>query len=106
MNLQYHIVLEGQLGQRAGTLTLTAENGDVTGTFYVLGHENPVRGTIKGDTLELFHDLRTAVSVLPCRTTAELCGNELFGTVTTGSAVLRFSGEKIDTKGEPNEFSK
>lgn len=105
MNLQYHIVLEGQLGQRAGTLTLTAENGGVTGTFAVLGRENPVRGKITGSTLELFHDLRTAVSVLPCRTTAELCGNALFGTVTTGSAVLCFSGEKIDTKGEPHEVS-
>ena len=28
----YQIVLDGQLGQRAGTLSWTEENGDVNGT--------------------------------------------------------------------------
>lgn len=94
MKLNYHIVLEGQLGRREGTLSLSEDTGSVTGTFRILGYENPVRGTIKGNTLELFHDLHTAVSVLSCRTTAELCGNELYGTVIIGKVVLRFAGEK------------
>lgn len=94
MQLNYHIVLEGQLGRREGTLTLSDNVGEITGAFCILGHENPVRGTIQGNALELFHDLHTAVSVLSCRTTAELCGNELYGTVVIGNTVLCFTGTK------------
>ena len=74
----YQIVLDGQLGQRAGTLSWTEENGDVNGTFSLLGFDNPVRGKRLGQRLELFHNLRTAVSVLSCRTQAELRGGRAF----------------------------
>lgn len=86
MTQSYQIVLDGQLGQRAGTLSWTEENDDVTGIFSLLGFDNPVQGKRQGQRLELFHNLRTAVSVLSCRTQAELRGTSFSGLFSIGTA--------------------
>lgn len=94
MTQSYQIVLDGQLGQRAGTLSWTEENDDVTGIFSLLGFDNPVQGKRLGQRLELFHNLRTAVSVLSCRTQAELRGDELFGVVFYRNSQMKLRGKR------------
>lgn len=67
---RYDVVLDGQLGERRGTLTWTEMGGRLT------------------------HTLRTAVSLLRCCTHAELRGRELCGTITSGRSRIRFRGKK------------
>ena len=71
---RYDVVLDGQLGERRGTLTWTETDGRLTGTFTLFGIDNPVIGRRSGAVLELTHTLRTAVSLLRCCTYAELRG--------------------------------
>lgn len=39
---RYDVVLDGQLGERRGTLTWTETDGRLTGTFTLFGIDNPV----------------------------------------------------------------
>lgn len=94
MAQRYDVVLEGQLGERRGTLVWTETDGQLTGTFTLFGLDNPVTGCRSGAALELTHTLRTAVSLLRCCTHAELCGGELRGTITSGRSRIRFRGKK------------
>lgn len=94
MVYRYDIVLDGQLGERWGTLSWTEMGGAVRGTFSLLGVDNPVRGRLEGERLELFHALKTAVSTLECRTCAQLCGDELSGTVISGRSRMGFHGSR------------
>lgn len=93
---RYDVVLDGQLGERRGTLTWTETDGRLTGTFTLFGIDNPVIGRRSGAVLELTHTLRTAVSLLRCCTHAELRGRELCGTITSGRSRsrIRFRGKK------------
>lgn len=94
MTQSYDIVLDGQLGQRFGTLRWTETDGEVNGVFSLLGFDNPVSGRREGLTLELTHRLRTAVSTLMCRTLAELSGDELSGVVLSGDSRMALRGKK------------
>lgn len=67
---RYDVVLDGQLGERRGTLTWMETDGRLT------------------------HTLRSAVSLLRCCTHAELRGRELCGTITSGRSRIRFRGKK------------
>ena len=90
----YDVVLDGQLGERFGTLTWTQTGNEITGSLFLLGCSNPICGTRNGQTLELTHELRTAVSLLRCRTHAKLCGEELSGVVESDSARMKLRGKK------------
>lgn len=91
MTEKYDVVLDGQLGERFGTLTWTETGNSVTGSLSLLGFDNPVTGTREGRILKLFHRLRTAVSTLDCQTRLELHGSRLSGVVTSlyGSMNIR-----------------
>lgn len=95
---RYDVMLDGQLGERRGTLTWTETDGRLTGTFTLFGIDNPVIGRRSGAVLELTHTLRTVVSLLRCCTHAELRGRELCGTITSGRSRIRFRGKKTDGK--------
>ena len=45
---RYDVVLDGQLGERRGTLTWTETDGRLTGTFTLFGSDNPVIGCCSG----------------------------------------------------------
>ena len=94
MTQKYEVVLDGQLGERFGTLTWTEAGGDVTGCISLLGFSNPISGKREGQTLELTHKLKTAVSTLVCKTYAELCGDELTGVVVSDYARMKLRGKK------------
>ncbi len=104
MTQSYDIVLDGQLGQRFGTLRWTETGGEVSGVFSLLGFDNPVSGRREGLKLELTHRLRTAVSTLICRTHAELSGDELSGIVLSGDSRMDLHGKK-QKDGYKNEIS-
>ena len=91
---KYDIVLDGQLGQRFGTLIWTETDGNVSGRLSLLGFDNPVSGKCEGQRLELVHQLRTAVSTLSCRTCVELRGSELTGVVTCGHGCMNIRGKE------------
>ena len=81
MTQSYEIVLDGQLGQRIGTLCWTETGGQVRGVISLLGFDNPICGRREGEELELTHRLRTAVSTLDCETHIRLQDGGLSGTV-------------------------
>ena len=91
---QYEIILESQLGQRYGTL-VWQENaaGQITGIFSLMGIDNPISGQKDGQRLSFSHDLRTAVRVLNCHTVLTLCGDSLYGTVSSERSVMKISGK-------------
>ena len=90
----YDVILDGQLGERFGTLMWKETGSDVSGNLLLLGFENPICGKRNGQTLELTHRLQTAVSTLACRTHAELHGEELSGVVVSDSARMKLRGKK------------
>ncbi len=96
MKETYNIVLEGQLGERRGRLEWEDIGGAVCGRLSLLGFENALTGERHGGILCLVHELRTAVGRLCCRTTIQLCGRHLYGTIQTGSASLPLRGEKTE----------
>lgn len=102
---QYDIILDGQLGQRSGTLTWTEQDGCIDGSFFLLGYDNPIQGTRHGHTLELHHQLRTAVRTLDCETHLELCEDALSGVVTSNHSKMNFRGKRRK-KGSPHEIPK
>lgn len=91
---KYDVVLDGQLGQRFGTLALDEADGGIRGCFSLLGFDNPVSGSRAGRKLVLRHRLRTMLSTLDCETQAELRGDEIFGVVTSQYSSMRFHGRK------------
>ena len=94
MTKTYEVILEGQLGQRAGILSWTETEGQISGTFSLLGFDNPVTGTRTEMRLELIHNLRTAVSTLQCQTELVLEGGALSGTVQFQDGRMRIHGTK------------
>ena len=91
---RYDIILESQLGERFGTLSWTEEGERVRGTLFLLGVENPVSGRRDGQNLELSHPLRTAVSLLSCRTFAQLCGDLLSGKIVSNGGTMKLRGKR------------
>ena len=96
----YEVVLDGQLGERFGTLRWTETNGEVRGTLSLFGFDNAVFGRRSGDLLELSHELRTAVSVFRCETQAEVRGDEITGVVTSRYSRIAFHGRKAEERTE------
>ena len=94
MTESYDVVLYGQLGERFGTLCWTESGGNVTGTFSLMGVDNPVTGKITGPNLELFHGLRTAVSTLSCHTSALIQGDVISGIVSSKRGNIKMSGKR------------
>ena len=103
MTQRYDIILDGQLGQRFGTLSWNENGGAVRGTFSLLGYENPICGTKKGQTLAITHRLRTAVRTLECETALELHDDTLSGVVTSERYHMKLRGTRT-TKGHPHEI--
>lgn len=91
----YDIVLDSQLGKRFGTLCLTQAGDCVTGSISLMGKDNPVTGKRHEQRVELFHELRTAVSVLECRTVLELSGDSLHGCVMSEGSRMELNGKSV-----------
>lgn len=104
MTQRYDIILDGQLGQRFGTLSWKENGGTVRGTISLLGFENSICGTRKGQTLAITHRLRTAVRTLDCETTLELHDDTLSGVITSERQHMKLHGTRT-TKGHPHEIS-
>lgn len=105
MTQNYDVVLDAQLGKRFGTLVLNEAGGEISGWFSLLGFDNPVSGTRTGQTLELRHTLRTALSTLDCETHIELHGSKLLGVVISQYSRMNLRGQKQED-GLKNEISK
>ena len=95
----YDIVLDSQLGERHGTLTIDSENGCVRGNISLVGFDNAVTGERRGGVLYLRHELSTLMSTLKCRSVIRIVGEALTGTIDTGGAVMKLCGTRRD-KGE------
>ncbi len=99
---EYRIVLESQLGPRAGTLRLEEEKeGAVTGWITLLGVENAALGEWIGEhMIRLSHRLCTRVSDLKCVSVFRLEGSKIFGTLQNDTNTMFWHGEKVsDEKG-------
>ena len=92
----YDIVLDSQLGERHGTLTIDSEDGHVRGRISLVGFDNAVTGENRGGVLYLRHELSTLMSTLKCRSVICLAGETLTGTVETGGAVMKLRGTRKD----------
>ncbi len=105
MTQKYDVVLDAQLGQRFGTLVLNETDGNISGSFFLLGYDNPVSGKCVDRKLVLTHKLRTMISTLDCETRVELCDDELFGVVKSQCSRMNLHGKKQED-GLKNEISK
>lgn len=99
----YDIVLDSQLGERRGTLTIDNENGRVRGKISLVGFDNAVTGERRGGVLYLRHELSTLMSTLKCRSVIRLAGDTLTGTVETGGAVMKLHGIRITKTGAEHD---
>lgn len=95
----YDIVLDSQLGERHGTLTIESEDGHVCGRISLVGFDNAVTGENRGGVLYLRHELSTLMSTLKCRSVIRIVDGALTGTVETGGAVMKLRGTR-KTQGE------
>lgn len=101
---EYKVVLESQLGPRAGTLRLEEKEGVITGSITLIGVENAVLGEWTGEhSLRLSHYLRTQVSNLECISVFELEGDKAFGTLQSDKHTMLWHGEKVAEKEGENE---
>ena len=95
MMQRYKIVLDSPLGQRYGTLIWKDTADRITGTFSLIGFDNPISGQKDGEHFIFSHNLRTAVSVLKCHTVFEVCEDSLYGTVSSEHNTMKLSGKKV-----------
>ena len=95
----YDIVLDSQLGERRGTLTIDSENGCVCGRISLVGFDNAVTGESRGGVLYLRHELSTLMSTLKCRSVIRIVGEALTGTIDTGGAVMKLRGTRTTKTG-------
>ena len=100
MTQQYDIVLNGQLGERYGTLIWEEQESAVKGMMSLLGFENPVSGKRTGNRLELIHDLRTVVSTIACHSVLDLQDEKLCGMVSCAYGSMKIFGRKKKTETE------
>lgn len=92
----YDIVLDSQLGERRGTLTIDSEDGCVSGRISLVGFDNAVTGERRGGVLYLRHELSTLMRTLKCRSVIRLAGEVLTGTIDTDGAVMKLHGTRRD----------
>ena len=90
MQESYDIVLDSQLGERYGTLTIDCTDGKINGVISLVGFDNAVSGELRSGV----HELSTIVSTLKCSSVIQLIGEKMTGTVSTGSAVMKLHGTK------------
>jgi len=65
---RYHVTLHSPMGPRSGTLSLEERNKKITGTLFLLAHQNPVKGRRSTDgRLWLYHQIVTAVCQYSCQ---------------------------------------
>ncbi len=107
--IRFQIFLESPLGERHGYLTLQDGEGQVHGTFSLLGFENPVEGTCTGEEYHLKHQLHTLISDLNCVTTMYTEEEKVHGTLITDRATMKLWGNRIengrtDTAEKENEI--
>ena len=107
--IRFQIFLESPLGERHGYLTLQDGEGQVHGTFSLLGFENPVEGTRTGEEYHLKHQLHTLISDLNCVTTMYTEEEKVHGTLITDRATMKLWGNRIengrtDTAEKENEI--
>ncbi len=66
MEYTYDVVMETQLGNRKGTLCVRRKQEEIKGCLNILGHKNPVVGTVAEDgTYALKGELITLVRTIP-----------------------------------------
>ncbi len=66
MEYTYDVVLKTQLGNRRGKLRVRRKQEEINGCLNILGHENPVAGTVAEDgTYALQGALVTLVRTIP-----------------------------------------
>lgn len=94
MQESYDIVLDSQLGERCGTLTIDCTDGKINGVISLVGFDNVVSGELRSGVLYLCHELSTIVSTLKCSSVIQLIGEKMTGAVSTGSAVMKLHGTK------------
>lgn len=92
----YDIVLDSQLGERRGTLTIDSDGGRVSGRISLVGFDNAVTCESRGGVLYLRHEPQTLMSRLKCRSVIRLAGEALTGTVDAGGAVMKLRGTRRD----------
>lgn len=96
---KYHVVLHSQMGPKNGTLTLSEDQGAVTGTLCILSHELPVSGGRQADgRLHLSHQVITAVSAYPCQTILQEKGDTLSGELRMDPSGAPWSGGRQQPK--------
>ena len=100
----YDIVLDSQLGERRGTLTIESCDGCVRGRISLVGFDNAVTGESLGGVLYLRHELSTLMSTLNCRSVIRIVGEALTGTIDTGGAVMKLRGTRKLKGAEQDEI--
>ena len=103
MTARYHIVVDSPLGERRGELTLNETAEGIAGSLSLLGWENPLTGTRKGDGLRLEHRLHTLVSDLSCTTTLRPVPGGLTATVQAGRVRMALRATEITTETEESD---
>ena len=104
MTQKYDVILDAPLGRRFGTLVLNEMGGNISGSFFLLGCDNPVSGKRINRELVLTHQLHTILSTLDCKTHVELRGDKLFGVVISQYNRMDLHGKKQED-GHKNEIS-
>ncbi len=94
----YQVTLDSPMGLRTGTLRLIFSGGQVEGTLTLLGFDNPVTGLRMGeDRIRLFHQLRSLMTELTCRSDLELTGGKLTGVADTDWGLMAWTGLRTET---------
>lgn len=66
MGLTYEVVMQTQLGGRKGQLYLERRQREILGFLYILGNENPIKGTsTQSKQLVLDGEIVTLLSTIP-----------------------------------------
>lgn len=91
--LNYKVMLQSQLGPRAGELTMQEKNGVVSGTFRLLGNQNGFTGQVLEEGKYLISGaFRTAVDQESYDAIFTLRGGRLIGGVVTEHGCWDLSG--------------
>mgnify|MGYP003247804845 CR=1 FL=1 len=90
---RYQVTLHSQMGPRTGLLSLNQKGNYISGLLTLMGHQNTVQGIRSEDgSIQIFHSICTAVSILPCETILMLQNGHLTGTTMSKSCRIRWEG--------------
>lgn len=83
---KYRVCLSVPLGERMGTLTIQASNGNVNGWLEVMKHRNAISGKISSDGhIELSGELRTLISTVHYTASGIISGRRILLDMKTSS---------------------